>query len=404
MARTDFFTENAPWLTTGVLLTFLSSFGQTFFISVFAGEIRIAYGLSHAGWGAIYSIATAVSALVMLWAGGLADRFRVRTLGPLVLIGLAVACVAMSANVYVALLPLVIFLLRLTGQGMCSQIAIVAMARWFVARRGRALAVAGLGFALGEAMLPVLFVWLMTAMDWRALWVAAAVVAVFAIFPIRALLKRERTPRSHAETSATTGMNGRHWTRKQALFHPLFWFMAPALLGPAAFNTAFFFHQVHFAEIKGWSHLQLAALFPVYTAMGVVAMLVSGALIDRMGTARLIPWFQLPMVAAFATFAQGNDPVSMLIGFLCLAMTTGANSTLPNAFWAEFYGTRHIGSIKAMAAAVMVFGSAIGPGLTGLLIGIGVGLETQFLGIAAYFVMTTGLMVIGVAESRRALV
>ena len=52
----------------------------------------------------------------------------------------------------------------------------------------------------------------------------------------------------------------------------------------------------------------------------------------------------------------------LILGFVFLALTTGANSTLPNAFWAEFYGTAHMGSIKAMAAAIMVFGSAIGPG------------------------------------------
>ena len=47
MSFARFLRDNAPFLSVGVLLTFVSSFGQTFFISVFAGEIRAEFGLSH---------------------------------------------------------------------------------------------------------------------------------------------------------------------------------------------------------------------------------------------------------------------------------------------------------------------------------------------------------------------
>ena len=92
-----------------------------------------------------------------------------------------------------------------------------------------------------------------------------------------------------------------------------------------------------------------------------------------------------------------------ILGFFFLALTSGANSTLPNAFWAEFYGTQNIGSIKATVIAVMVLGSAIGPGITGVLIDVGVGLETQYFGVALYFVFSTLMMTIGIARSKPAL-
>ncbi|WGW04573.1 MFS transporter [Tropicibacter oceani] len=398
-----FLTGNFRWLSVGILLTFLSGFGQTYFISIFSGEIRAGFDLSHGEWGGIYTLGTGASAVVMLWSGGLTDRYRTRVLGAGVLVLLAAACLFMALNTWAALLPLVIFALRLTGQGMMSHLAVVSMSRWFIASRGRALSIAGLGFAMGEAILPVSFVSLMLLIDWRWLWVGAAAVSVAAIPLLYALLRQERTPQSHAESDVSFGMDKRHWTRLDALRHPLFWFMVPAILGPAAFNTAFFFQQVHFAEVKGWAHLDLVALFPLYTVAGFAVMLLSGGLLDRFGTPRLIPWYQLPMVAGFIILALAQTPAHAFVGLMFMAMTTGANATLPNAFWAEFYGTRHLGAVKATAASVMVLGSAIGPGITGAFIDLGIGIETQYLGVGLFFLTTTALMAVGVGRYSRTL-
>ncbi len=395
-----FIVRNVSWLSAGVLLTFMSSFGQTFFISIFAGEIRTAFDLSHGAWGSIYSLGTTLSAVVMIWAGALTDVFRVRVIGPLVLLGLAVSCVSMATASAVWLLPFVIFALRLTGQGMSSHIAVVAMARWFVASRGKALSIATLGFAVGEALLPLSFVALMAIFDWRMLWVAAAIIVLAGVPVLSRLLRQERTPKEIAAENPVSGMSEQHWSRGMALRHPLFWFLVPALLGPSAFNTAFFFHQVHLAEIKGWEHIDLVAYFPLYTVMSIIAMVVSGWALDAWGTGRLMPFYQLPMVFAFLAFSWASEPALAWVGFLFLAITTGFNNTLPNAFWAEFYGTNHIGSIKAMAAAIMVLGSAIGPGVTGVLIDFGVGLEAQFIGIAVFFLFATLLMWMGIRRYR----
>src|SRR5680860_126297 len=114
MQTLTFIRDNARWLAAGVLLTFLSSFGQTFFISIFAGEIREGFGLSHGQWGGIYSLGTTVSAIMMVWAGGLTDIFRVRAIGAIILAMLALACVAMALNPVWWLLPPVIFAVSYT--------------------------------------------------------------------------------------------------------------------------------------------------------------------------------------------------------------------------------------------------------------------------------------------------
>lgn len=396
MRSLDFIRLNAPFLSAGFLLTFGSAFGQTFFISLFGGEIRAEFGLSHAAWGTTYMVATLASAATMVWSGALTDIFRIRTLGAIVLIALALACFGMAATPAAWALVPVIFLLRLTGQGMMSHLGAVAMARWFVAARGRALAFAGLGFSAAEAFLPLIFVALLTVFDWRSLWVACGIGTLILLPILLRLLRLERTPQSIAAESPSLGMDSRHWTRIEVLRNRLFWFMVPVLIGPGAFNTAFFFQQVHFAEIKGWSHLQLVALFPVFTFTAVGSMVLSGILLDRFGTARMMPVYLLPMVGAFYCFATAETPMGGAVGLVLMGLANGANATLPSAFWAEFYGTRYLGGIKAMGTAVMVLGSAIGPGLTGTLISAGVGLETQLLWVAGYFFLTCVSAAIGI--------
>lgn len=398
-----FILENKPWLGAGMLLTVLSSFGQTFFISIFAPVIQRDLGLTHGEWGLTYALGTSLSAGIMIWAGALTDHMRVRRLGAIVLAGLAAACLAMAVTPTAALVPVVILGLRFFGQGMATHVAMVAMARWYVASRGRALSIAGLGYSIGEAMLPILFVAAMGFVHWRWLWVVAALVALLAIPGLLSLLKQERAPQSLTQDIQSLGLDNRHWTRGEVLKTPLFWCMVPTVLGPSAFVTAYFFHHAHFAEAKGWSQLGIVATFPLYTAIGVIAMLVAGWAIDRFGSGRLVPLVQIPFAAGFAVFGLADTLFQAAIGMVLMGLGAGLNGTLPGAFWAEFYGTKHLGAIKALATAIMVLGSAIGPGITGMLIDAGVPIGTQYLYVVAYFVAASALVTIGVLPTLKRL-
>lgn len=395
-----FIRTNLPFLGAGFLLTFLSSFGQTFFIAIFGEDIRLAYGLSNGDWGLIYMVGTGASAVVMVFAGGLADRFRVRTIGIGTILLLAGACLFMALNPIAALLPFVIFSLRFTGQGMISHVATVAMSRWFVANRGRALAVAAFGFMMGEATLPLTMVWLKSLIAWQMLWVGFAGFCVLATILLYRLLRLERTPSAVAQSTESLGMGGRHWTRAEALRNPLFWAMVPAIMSFSGFATAFWFHQALFAEIKGLSHLALVSVFPLGTFALLVSTIGYGWAVDRFGAIRLLPIYLIPLVVAFVLLWYAPSLGWIAVAVILMGIAGGGQSTLLNACWAEFYGTLHIGSIKAAAAAFMVLGSAIGPGLSGWLIDQGVGFEQQLLGYAGVFALAALIIVV---PSRRAL-
>ncbi|SLN33356.1 MFS transporter [Pseudooctadecabacter jejudonensis] len=395
-----FIKQNAPFLATGALLSFLSSFGQTFFISIFGGEIRQSYGLTNGEWGVIYMIGTGASAAVMVFAGGLADRFRVRQLGITVILLLGLSCVLLALNPIAALLPLVVFCLRFFGQGMTTHVATVAMSRWFVATRGRALAVAAMGFMLGEATLPLFMVWLKSLIDWHLIWIGCAVFCAAMAPVLFWLLRLERTPQSVANSPQATGLFGKHWTRADALRHPLFWAMAPAVMSFSGFGTAFWFHQVHFAEIKGWSHLSLVAVFPLGTITLFASTIGYGWLVDRIGAVRLLPLYLIPYIVAFILHWYAPTLGWTALAVILMGAAGGGQATLLNACWAEFFGTQHLGSIKAATTALMVLGSALGPGVSGWLIDIGVGFEVQMLGYAATFAIAAALLIYPVRLAR----
>lgn len=385
MTFPSFLVANARWLSAGFLIAFVSSFGQTYFIAIFAGSIRAEFELSHGAWGGIYLLGTSASAILMVWAGGLVDRWRIRTLCAGVFTLLAFACLAMAAVPNATALVFVIFALRFAGQGMLAHAAMVSMARWFVATRGRALAIASLGFKTGEAALPIVFVFLMTWVTWQGLWVVAAALTLLILPIILMLLKNERTPQSLAKMEHSKGMNGVDWTRDQTLKHWLFWLMILAIAGPPCFMTTFFFQQVHISEIKGISHISFVALFPIFTVISSLSMVTTGWAIDRFSTPRILTIYLVPMVVGFILAAQSGSLTEMAIALSFLGLSQGAASVVLPAFWAEFYGTRNLGSIKAMAAAVMVASSAIGPGISGVLIDQGIDFSQQMVGIAVYF-------------------
>jgi len=395
-----FVRQNSRWLAAAFLLTFSSSYGQTYFISIFASQIREEFGLSHGAWGGIYTIGTTLAGIAMIWAGVLTDRFRVRTIGPIILVILALACVGMALANSIWMLVVVIFALRFAGQGMTGHTAMVAMARWFVATRGRAMTVASMGFMIGQSVLPLMFVALLPFFHWRTLWWLAALLALV-IVPLQlGLLKNERTPQSVSKETMSVGTNGKQWSRPEVLRHWLFWLVVPSVLGPSAWGTALFFQQVHLSEVKGWNHVEFVALFPLFTVASIATNLITGWAIDRFGSNRLMPYYMVPYMFAFLVMGSADGLHHAAVGMIFIGVSVGAGSSLIGAFWAEHFGTQNLGAIKAMGTAVMVLGSAIGPGVTGWLIDLGIDFPDQMFGMVIFFVLAAIMATVGVLRAR----
>lgn len=398
MSFLRFVRENLRWLATGVALAFASSFGQTFFISLFSADIRRDYGLTDGEWGITYTAATLISAAGLIQAGKLADRLTTRSLAAMVLLLYAVVTLAMAGNGAVWLLIPIVGGLRFCGQGMMSHLCMTAMGRWFRAGRGRAVAVAGLGFSLGEASLPMLVETLVPLIGWRGVWIGVAVLLVTVFLPLLTwLMAWERKPQGTLGEQGTPGLGARHWTRREAAGHWLFWAILPGVLAPSFIGTSVFFHSVHLSEVKGWDFAVIARAYPVYAGVTICFSFISGSLIDRWGATVLLPVYLLPISAGMAVLGLATAEVSVFVAFALLGTTQGIATAFLGALWPELYGTRHLGSVRALAISAMVISTAVGPGLTGGLIDWGVPFTTQVLWMAAYC-LAVSAMFLGIAR------
>ena len=381
-----FIRDNARWIGGGFLLTFLSSFGQTFFIALSAGELRAEFGLSHGGFGWLYMLATLASAATLPFLGRIVDVTTVRHTVLVFVPLLALACLGMALVPNVGTLVLVLYGLRLFGQGMMTHIAMTAMGRWYAARRGRAVSLVALGHQAGEMALPLGFVWLLAiGLDWHSVWLGCAVVLVLAGLPAAAqLMAVEREPEGEASTSRGAP---RAWTRGEVLRDPAFWVMMTGVLAPAFIGTTVFFHQVYMIELRGWSPVAFASGFTIMGVLTVAAGLGTGVLIDRVGSLRVLPFFTVPLAASCLVLGLVPAPWAIFAFFPLLGLSYGMSQTLFGALWPEVYGTRHLGAVRSTIVAMMVFATAAGPGLTGALIDAGIGLPDQLVAMALYCVV-----------------
>ena len=376
----------------GFALTFLSSFGQTFFISLSGPDIRAAFGLTHGAFGSIYSVATLSSGLLMIWVGSVIDRVDIRLYATTAMLGLTAAALSLSFAPNLLVLGLSLFALRLFGQGMLSHAGVMSTARLHEGVRGRALGVAALGFPAGEATLPALALALIAAFGWTGTWRIAALVIVAALaagWLLGFILKvKDRDLEETARKKALSD-TGPRWA--DILRDWRFLALIPTMIGYPAIMTAYFFHQRFIADVKGWSLELLASSITLFALVSVVVAMSAGSFVDRFGAVRLSHFYLAGMSAASIALATFDAPFLPLVFFGLIGLTSGCTNVVIAAVLAELFGTAHLGKIRALAGAIMVVASAATPGAIGLLFDAGVSLEAICIGFTIYMLIAAAI-------------
>ncbi len=374
----------------GFIFTFFSSFGQSYFLGLFNTSIREALSISHGQFGSIYASATLFSSFILIWVGKKIDDFSAIKFAYFVIISLSISSFIFSKINSIVFLFLAIFLMRLFGQGLMSHTASTTVSRYFDKSRGKALSTSWLGLSLAEFILPVLIVYFLTFIHWRELWIGFSLLIIL-FLPVASMFLINNLNINSRESDSNNNSREdtiKQWSRREVLKDYKFYIICGNLLAMPWIFTGFAVFQSFVQISKGWGPYVIAQSFMAYSICSVLTLFITGILIDKFSSRKLLIFTNIPMLIAALMLIVFDHPIVSFIFLGLMGITNGFANVLGTSTWAELYGVRFIGGIKAMTSALMVFSTAFGTALYGFLIDKGFGIEQ----IATFSAIYVGFM------------
>ncbi len=361
----------------GFIFTFFSSFGQSFFLGLFNSSIRDTLSISQGQFGSIYASATLLSSFLLIWVGKKIDDINIFKFAFFVTLLLAFSCFFFSKISSISFLFIAIFLMRFSGQGMMSHTATTTISRYFTKSRGRALSTGWFGLSTAEFILPVLIVYLLTITSWQNIWISVSILVLILLPMASFVLIKNLKFDSREEVNQNEGKekNILQWKRIEVLKDYRFYIICLNMLAMPWIATGVFVYQSFITESKEWGTFVIAQSFMVYSILSVVTLLISGFLIDRFTSRKLLIFMNIPLLLSTIILFFFDTPITAFLFLGLIGISNGLANILGSSTWAEIYGVKHIGSIKALSTALMVFSTAFGTALFGLLIDRGFSIE-----------------------------
>ena len=380
----------------GFIFTFFSSFGQSFFLGLFNSSIRNELSITHGQFGTIYASATLLSGFFLIWIGKKIDDVNIFKFAFFVTVLLSFSCFFFSKISSVIILFIAIFLMRFSGQGMMSHTATTTISRYFSKSRGKALSTGWFGLSAAEFILPVLMIYLLAIYDWKNIWITISILVIIFLPIISYLLVKNLNLDSREITTDDKfkDENIKQWKRIEVLKDYRFYIIGANMLAMPWIATGVFVYQSFILESKNWGPYVIAQSFMSYSILSVITLFFSGFLIDKFTSRKLLIYMNIPLLLAAAVLFYFNNPFSSFLFLGLIGISNGFANVLGSSTWAEIYGVKHIGSIKALTTALMVFATAFGTGLFGVLIDFGFSIEKISLVSGIYIFISLILLFI----------
>ena len=378
----------------GFIFTFFSSFGQSFFLGLFNSSIRDTLSITQGQFGSIYASATLLSSFLLIWVGKKIDDINIFKFAVYVTLLLSFSCFFFSKISSVVFLFIAIFLMRFSGQGMMSHTATTTISRYFTRSRGKALSTGWFGLSTAEFILPVFIVYLLTITSWQNIWIFISIlILIFLPFSSFILIKNlDFDSREDSEDKKFEKENIKQWKRIEVLKDYRFYIILLNMLAMPWIATGVFVYQSFITESKEWGSFVIAQSFMVYSVLSVLTLLGSGFLIDKYTSRKLLIYMNLPLLFSTLVLFYFDATISAFMFLGLIGISNGLANVLGSSTWAEIYGVKYIGSIKALTTALMVFSTAFGTALFGFLIDNGFSIEKIALISFAYILISLALL------------
>ncbi|MEP1143268.1 MAG: MFS transporter [Henriciella sp.] len=348
--------------TMGGIMT-LTNYSQGFFV----GPVITEFGWTPGQFFLGFTIFMCAGLITAPTVGSLGQRYGIRTLGMIGLIGHAIGYLIISLNP--GSLPLWYAswaLLAVLGAGSLSVIWTAVLNGWFIKNRGAAVGITMAGTGIGAFILPPIVEFLIANHGWRTAYQGIGIGALIISLPIVFFLFRE----NRQPSAATAAPPDQAWgmTRGEAMGTSRFW-----ILGAVLFLTAFVVVSLlsNFERIVGAKGVDRSTIAMVAAVMGVtviIGRLLVGALVDRFwAPAVAATFFLLPITAMLVLI---NVPFSVPIGIMIaifIGLAAGAELDLLAFLTSKYFGPRHYAKIFGAIFAFFTVGAGIAPPIFGQL-------------------------------------
>ena len=370
---------NKKVLLFGIIFTFFSSFGQSFFLGLFNPSIRDELNITHGQFGSIYAASTICSSLVLIWFGKKIDEIKIFNYSLIVIGFLFFSSLFFSFINSIYFLIIAIFLMRFSGQGLMSHTSSTTISRYFNKRRGKALSGIWFGLSIAEFFLPILIIFLLSIYSWRVIWqfislIILIVLPIIVFYTIKNITIDSREG-NILDNDEKKFKDIKNWTRAEVLKDFKFYIISLNMLSMPWIVTGVFIYQSFIAESKLWGSYIIPQSFMIYSVTSILTLIASGFLVDRFTSRKLIPFMNLPLLFGLIVLYLFDISYAAYLFFSLMGVSNGLANVLGSSTWAEIYGVRYLGAIRALTTAFMVFSTAFGTALFGLLIDKGYTIE-----------------------------
>ena len=190
--------------------------------------------------------------------------------------------------------------------------------------------------------------------------------------------------REKGENNTLNEDSFKQWKRVEVIKDYRFYIVCANMLAMPSIATGSFIYQSFILSSKNWGPYIIAQSFMSYSILSVIALIFSGFLIDKFTSRKILIYMNIPLFFAAMVLYYFDNPFSSFVFFGLIGITNGLCNVLGSSTWAEIYGVKYIGSIKALTTALMVFATAFGTAVFGILIDGGFSIEQISLVSATY--------------------
>jgi len=386
---------NKKVIIFGFIFTFFSSFGQSFFLGLFNAPIRNELGITHGQFGNIYASATIFSSLLLIWVGKKIDEYQIIYYSLFVILLLFFSSLFFSFINSIIFLSIGIFLMRFSGQGLMSHTSTTTISRFFEMSRGKALSTIWFGLSSAEFILPVLITYLFVSYSWRSVWQGIAIIIIiFLPFVVLNTIKKIKLDSREKDLNPKKNFKIKSWRRREVIKDYRFYIVSLNMLAMPWIATGVFVYQSFISDSKMWNIYTIPKAFMIYSLASIITLFFSGFLVDKFTSRKLIPIMNIPLLISMFVLFYYQQEISAFIFLGLVGISNGLANVLGSSTWAEIYGVKFIGSIKALTTAFMVFSTAFGTAVFGLMIDNGFSIENIAFVSGIYIVISLFLLIL----------